>query len=117
MSNVNNPSQFGVISKDKKNKIKIEEKPIKPKSNKAITGLYFFPGDVCDKAKKLKPSKRGETEITDLIKLYLNENRLNVVNLKKSIWLDTGTPESLLDASIKVRNFKIKKRIIIGNLN
>ena len=112
-----NPKEFGVISFDKDKKINIKEKPKNPKSKLAITGLYFFPSDVHKKAKLLKPSIRGETEITDLIKIYAKENRLNIVNLNKTIWLDTGTPERLLFASNKIRNFKIKKRIIIGNLD
>ncbi len=111
------PKEFGVISFDKNKKINIDEKPKKPKSNLAITGLYFFPSDVSKKVKLLKPSKRGETEITDLIKIYASENRLNIVKLNKTIWLDTGTPDRLLFASNKIRNFKIKKRIIIGNLD
>lgn len=117
LKKVNNPKDFGILSVNKYNKIQIVEKPKKPKSNLAITGLYFFPKDVIKKVYLLKPSKRGETEITELINIYVKENRINIINVKNSIWLDTGTPERLLLASNKVRNYKINKRIIIGNLN
>ena len=98
---VSDPQRFGVIEFDKDKKvISIEEKPQKPKSNYAITGLYFYPQDVCEKAAMLKPSKRGELEITDLNKLYLKENRLNVIPLKRgTAWLDAGTPDSLMESS------------------
>jgi len=98
---VSDPERFGVIEFDKlKRVISIEEKPKKPKSNYAVTGLYFYPKDVCDKAAKLKPSARGELEITDLNKLYLKEGRLNVIPLKRgSAWLDAGTPDSLMESS------------------
>ena len=114
---VNNPKDFGILYINKYNKIKIVEKPKKPKSNLAITGLYFFPNDVIRKVYLLKPSSRGETEITELINLYVKEKRINIVNIKNTIWLDTGTPERLLLASNKIRNYKINKRIVIGNLN
>ena len=78
----------------------MEEKPKKPKSNYAVTGLYFYPSDVAEKAASLKPSKRGELEITDLNRLYLNEGRLNVIPLKRgNAWLDAGTPDSLMEPS------------------
>lgn len=98
---VADPERFGVIEFDKENHvISIEEKPKKPKSNYAVTGLYFYPSDVVQKAEKLKPSARGELEITDLNKLYLKENRLNVIPLKRgNAWLDAGTPDSLMDSS------------------
>ena len=98
---VKDPERYGVADFDKSGKVKsIEEKPQKPKSNYAVTGLYFYPNDVCEKAKSLKPSKRGELEITDLNNLYLQENRLNVSLMGRGMaWLDTGTHDSLLDAS------------------
>ena len=88
---VSDPERFGVIEFDNEQK---------PKSNYAVTGLYFYPEDVCEKASKLKPSKRGELEITDLNKLYLKENRLDVIPLKRgNAWLDAGTPDSLMESS------------------
>ena len=98
---VNDPERYGVVEFDKSGKVlSLEEKPEKPKSNFAVTGLYFYSNDVIEKAKNLKPSKRGELEITDLNRLYLNENRLKVELLGRGFaWLDTGTHESLLQAS------------------
>jgi len=98
---VNNPQRYGVVEFNDSGKVlSLEEKPEKPKSNYAVTGLYFYSNDVIKKAKKLKPSKRGELEITDLNRLYLNENRLKVKLLGRGFaWLDTGTHESLLQAS------------------
>lgn len=98
---VADPKRFGVIEFDsQKRVVSIEEKPKKPKSNYAVTGLYFYPSDVAKKAASLKPSARGELEITDLNKLYLKEGRLNVIPLKRgSAWLDAGTPDSLMESS------------------
>ncbi|MCG6186411.1 glucose-1-phosphate thymidylyltransferase RfbA [Maribellus maritimus] len=98
---VNDPERYGVVEFDETGKvITIEEKPEKPKSNYAVTGLYFYSNDVVQKAKSLKPSKRGELEITDLNRLYLEENRLNTKLLGRGFaWLDTGTHDSLLQAS------------------
>ncbi|MDD3740301.1 MAG: glucose-1-phosphate thymidylyltransferase RfbA [Bacteroidales bacterium] len=98
---VNDPQRYGVAEFDKNmNVISIEEKPENPKSNYAVTGLYFYSNDVVQKAKNLKPSKRGEYEITDLNNLYLTENRLQIKLLGRGFaWLDTGTPESLLQAA------------------
>ncbi len=98
---VKDPERYGVVEFDNSGKaISIEEKPEIPKSNYAVTGLYFYTNDVIEKAKNLKPSKRGELEITDLNRLYLEENRLNVKLLGRGFaWLDTGTHESLLQAS------------------
>ena len=98
---VKDPERYGVAEFDNDGKVlSLEEKPLKPKSNYAVTGLYFYSNDVVEKAKSLKPSARGEYEITDLNKLYLEEKRLNVKLLGRGFaWLDTGTHESLLDAS------------------
>lgn len=97
---VENPSAYGVVEFDSDYKVvSIEEKPQKPKSNFAIPGLYIFDSDVCELAKSLKPSARGELEITDVHKHYLNQNKLNVVQIGRGIaWLDTGTPENLIEA-------------------
>jgi glucose-1-phosphate thymidylyltransferase len=98
---VNDPDRYGVVEFDDTGKVvSIEEKPEKPRSNYAITGLYFYSNDVVQKAKTLKPSPRGELEITDLNRLYLEEDRLNVRLLGRGFaWLDTGTFDSLLQAS------------------
>jgi glucose-1-phosphate thymidylyltransferase len=98
---VNDPERYGVADFDENgNVLSIEEKPVNPKSNFAVTGLYFYPPDVVEKAKSLKPSARGELEITDLNKLYLQENKLKTKLLGRGMaWLDTGTHDSLLQAS------------------
>ena len=98
---VSDPERFGVVEfDDKLNAVSIEEKPKNPKSNFASVGLYFYPGDVVEKAKSLKPSARGEYEITDLNNLYLAEHRMSVVPmLRGNAWLDAGTPKSLIDSS------------------
>ncbi len=98
---VNDPERYGVVEFDEKNKVVfLEEKPSTPKSNYAITGLYFFDKHVVDMAKSLKPSKRNELEITDLCRLYLNQNQLHMEIMGRGYaWLDTGTHESLLEAS------------------
>lgn len=98
---VKDPERYGVVEFDNnRNVLSLEEKPTEPKSNYAVTGLYFYSNDAISKAKSLKPSARGEYEITDLNRLYLNENRLKVKLLGRGMaWLDTGTHESLLQAS------------------
>lgn len=97
---VTDPQRFGVVEFDKNKKaISIEEKPIRPRSHYAVTGLYFFPNDVLQKAKEVRPSERGELEITCVNNLYLSEDRLNVEELGRGFaWLDTGTHDSLMDA-------------------
>lgn len=98
---VNDPERYGVAEFDQNGQvISLEEKPSEPKSNYAVTGLYFYGNDVVEKAKGLKPSKRGELEITDLNRLYLDENRLSLKLMGRGMaWLDTGTHDSLLEAS------------------
>lgn len=114
---VDNPERFGVIELINNKVHSIEEKPKNPKSNIAITGLYIFDNKVIDIAKKVKPSKRNELEITDVINEYLKENKLNVELLNKNDkWFDTGTPESLFEATQYVRNYQIKNNKQIGNI-
>ncbi len=98
---VNDPERYGVVEFDTSMKaISIEEKPEKPKSNWAVTGLYFYDKDVVDIASNLKPSPRGELEITDVNRTYLERGKLNVQQMGRGYaWLDTGTPDSLLEAS------------------
>ncbi|MBN2814339.1 MAG: glucose-1-phosphate thymidylyltransferase RfbA [Bacteroidales bacterium] len=105
---VNDPERYGVVEFNKEGKaISLEEKPLKPKSNYAVTGLYFYGNDVVEKARSLKPSPRGELEITDLNRLYLNENRLSVRIMGRGMaWLDTGTHESLLQASVYIQTIE-----------
>ena len=104
---VNNPSQFGVLEFNKNKVIGIEEKPFYPKSKFAITGLYFYDNSVVRKAKSLKPSKRGELEITDLNLLYLKEKKLEVELMGRGMaWLDTGTCDSLHQASSFIRTLE-----------
>ena len=97
---VQDPQRFGVMELDEKDKIiSLEEKPAKPKSNYAVTGLYFYDNDVVKIASEIKPSPRGELEITDINSIYLNNGSLHSVILGRGFaWLDTGTPDSLLDA-------------------
>ena len=101
---VSDPERFGVVEFDEELRVKsLEEKPKNPKSNYAAVGLYFYKNDVVERARNLKPSKRGELEITDLNNIYLNEGRMDVSLMKRgTAWLDAGTPESLLDASMYI---------------
>jgi glucose-1-phosphate thymidylyltransferase len=102
---VSDPERYGVVQIDKNGKPKkIIEKPKKAISNLAVTGLYFYPNDVVEKVKKIRPSKRGELEITSINELYLNDQRLSLEILNRGFaWLDMGTNESLIDASIFVK--------------
>jgi len=113
---VNDPERYGVAEFDEKGKVlSLEEKPLKPKSHYAVTGLYFYSNDVVKKAKSLKPSKRGELEITDLNMLYLNENRLKLKMLGRgSAWLDTGTHESLLQASNFISTIESRQGLMVA---
>lgn len=116
--NVKDPKRFGVIEFDENmNVISIEEKPENPRSDYAITGLYIFDNKVIEIAKNLKPGPRGELEITDVIKAYLDKGELSVELLGCGIaWLDTGTHESLLDASIYIESVQRLQNMQIANL-
>ncbi len=113
---VNDPQRYGVVEFNSKGEVlSIEEKPAKPKSNYSITGLYFYSNDVIEKAKSLKPSARGELEITDLNRLYLDEKRLKVKILGRGMaWLDTGTHESLLQAGNYIQTIEQRQGLKIS---
>lgn len=113
---VNDPERYGVAEfDDHGNVLSIEEKPLEPKSNYAVTGLYFYGNDVVKKAKALKPSKRGELEITDLNRVYLEEGRLKMKLLGRGFaWLDTGTHESLMQASNYVHTIEERQGLKVS---
>ena len=115
---VDDPERFGIVEFDKDGKaVSIEEKPKKPKSNYCVTGLYFYDNRVVKYAKSLKPSLRGELEITDLNRIYLKNNELNVEILGQGFtWLDTGTMESLLDASNFIKTVETHQHRKVGCL-
>ncbi len=113
---VDDPQRFGVMEYDSEwNIISVEEKPIMPKSNYCITGLYFYPKDVTEKAKKVQKSARGELEITSLNRLYLDEQRLKGVILGRGYaWMDTGTVDSLVEATEYVKIIEKRQGVIIS---
>ena len=113
---VNDPERFGIVEFDEEGKVlSIEEKPKKPKSNYAATGLYFYPAGVSEMAKKVKPSDRGELEITTLNEMYLHEGKLDVQLLGRGFaWLDTGTMDSLVDAADFVRMLEKRQGVKIS---
>lgn len=113
---VNDPERFGIVEFDEEGKaISVEEKPQNPKSNYCITGLYFYDNRVADFAKKIKPSKRGELEITDLNRLYLEAGDLNVQIMGRGFaWLDTGTMDSLIDAANFVQITETRQSLMIS---
>ena len=115
---VNDPKRYGVIGFDKKkNPVSIEEKPINPKSNYAVVGLYFYPNSIIDIAKKVKPSNRGELEITSINNAYMFENKLNIQLMGDGFtWLDTGTPDSLLEASNYIQAIEKRQGLKIACL-
>lgn len=113
---VNDPERYGVVEFDSTGKaLSIEEKPARPKSNYAVTGLYFFPNDVIKKATEITPSDRGELEITTINQMYLDEERLTVKLMGRGFaWLDTGTHESLLEASTFIETIERRQGLKIA---
>ena len=114
---VKNPQAFGVVEFDLEGRaVGLEEKPAQPKSNYAVTGLYFYTADVVAMARSLRPSSRGELEITDLNRLYLAKNQLHVERLGRgTAWLDTGTPDALLQAANFVQALQARQGLQIAN--
>ena len=115
---VTNPQDFGVVEFDENGKvISLEEKPQNPKSNYAVPGLYFYDNTVVEKAKRVKPSKRGELEITSINEMYLQEEKLHVVNFGRGMaWLDTGTHDALLEAANFVKTIQSRQGVMIACL-
>ena len=114
---VNEPKRYGVVNFKNSKILSIEEKPSKPKSNYAVTGLYFYDRDAPEYAKTLKPSKRGELEITDLNKIYLEKNKLNLQILNRGyMWMDAGTNDSLIEAQLIIQSTEKRQGRKIGCL-
>ena len=113
---VGDPKRFGVVGFDKKMKVKsLEEKPLAPKSNYAVIGLYIFDEMVFHYLKNIKPSIRGELEIIDILKLYLNDNKLSLEIMRRgTVWFDAGTPESLLRAALFIETFEKQSGVMMG---
>ena len=113
---VNDPERYGVVEFDRDYKaLSIEEKPLKPRSNYAVTGLYFYDNQVCDIAASIKPSARGELEITDVNRVYLEKNELNVEIMGRGFaWLDTGTHDSLLDAAGFIATLQKRQGLMVA---
>ena len=104
-----NPKDFGVVECDNYNKIlRINEKPLKPKSNKVVSGLYYYTNDVVNISKSIIPSTRNELEITDINNYYISKNKIKLINLDKISWIDTGTYSSLIKASKYFENYEKK---------
>lgn len=115
---VPNPKDFGVVEFDKDGKvISLEEKPQNPKSNYVVPGLYFYDNTVVEKAKRVKPSKRGELEITSINEMYLQEEKLHIVNFGRGMaWLDTGTYDALLEAANFVKTIQSRQGVMVACL-
>jgi glucose-1-phosphate thymidylyltransferase len=113
---VHDPERYGVVEFDKEGKaISLEEKPIEPKSNYAVTGLYFYDNSVVEMAKSLKPSPRGELEITDINRIYMEQGRMSVAMMGRGYaWLDTGTHQSLIEASNFIQTIELRQGLKVS---